>query len=94
MHGGVIRRGGKEAIVQEGALEDDVNQEVEGVPNEEDTQARWCVLLQGAFGEDVRAIEQHDDHRKGNDSCAVDHVQTRAALGRHDEISAAVGVFL
>jgi len=39
VHSWVEGGGGEEAIVEKGAFEDEVDEEVEGVPDEEDAQA-------------------------------------------------------
>lgn len=69
---GVEGRRGEEAVVQEGAFEDQVDEEVEGVPDEEDSQAQGRVGGEGAPGELVGDEEEGDDGEEGDGCCLAD----------------------
>lgn len=47
----VVRLEGEEHIVEKGALEDGVDEEIEGVPDEEDAESTRGGWVEGADGE-------------------------------------------
>ena len=70
--GGVEGRGGEETVVEEGAFEDGVDQEIEGVPDEEDAETAGGAGCEDLSGEGVGGVEDHEDGEEGYASRAVD----------------------
>ena len=72
MNSWIERRGCEETVVKEGTFEDGVDEEIEGVPDEEDAEAAGCVGCQDLAGEGVGGIEDHEDGEEGDTGCSVD----------------------
>jgi hypothetical protein len=70
--GGVVRLEGEERVEEEGAFKDGVDEEVEGVPDEEDAEAAGDGCVEGTEGEMVGTGQEADDGEKGDDCCLVD----------------------
>ncbi len=62
---------GEETVVEEGAFEYGMNEEVEGVPDEEDAKTERCSLGEDAAGETVGGIEDHQHGEKADGRCLV-----------------------
>lgn len=75
---GVVGRGSEEAVVEERAFEDCMDEEIEGVPDEEDSQAAGGSGMEGAFGEEIGGIEEYDDGREGYYGRAIDVLHYRS----------------
>ena len=52
-------RRGEETVVKEGTFEDSMDEEIEGVPDEENAQTAWGGLGQDFAREPVGSIEDH-----------------------------------
>ena len=71
--GGVGNGGvGEEAVVEEGALEGEVDERVEGVPDEEGAEFKGGGGGEEAVGGEVGEGEEEEDGEEGEDSCLVD----------------------
>lgn len=70
--GRVVGLEGEEDVVEEGALEDEVDEEIEGVPDEEDAEAAGGGCVEDALGELVGAEQKASDGEEGHDCCLVD----------------------
>jgi hypothetical protein len=71
---GVEGRRGEEAVVEVRAFEDGVDEEVEGMPDEEDAKTRGSVGGENALGEDEGGIEKEEHRAERGEGCAVDVV--------------------
>jgi len=71
---GVEGRRGEETVVEKRAFEDGVDEEVEGVPDEEDTEGGWSGFAEHAQGEEVGGVEEEEDGGEGDDGGAVEVV--------------------
>lgn len=67
-------RGRKEAVVEEGAFEDGVDEEIKEMPDEEDAEAGGCAAVQEGEGEEVGDCEDGEDGEEGDNGCGVDVV--------------------
>lgn len=74
MHGGVVGARGEETVVEKGSFEDEVDEEVERVPDEEHAQTGGGVRGEGTQGEEVGAVEDHDDRGERDKGDAVEVV--------------------
>ncbi len=74
MNSGVEGRGREEAVVEKGAFEDRVDEEVEEVPDEEDAEAGRRAAVQEGEGEEVGGCKDGKDGEEGDDGCGVDVV--------------------
>ncbi len=71
VRGWVEGRGGEEAVVEEGAFKDSVDEEVEGVPDEEDAEALGGCRREDADRQEVGVREEEKDDGKGDNGCSV-----------------------
>lgn len=72
---GGVRDGGvgEEAVVEEGAFEEEVNQRVEKVPDVEGAEGRGGGMGEEAEGGEVGDEEEREGGEQGGDGCLVNH---------------------
>lgn len=73
MDGWIVRGRREEAVVDKGAFEDDVGEEIEEVPDEKDADTRGGAGVQGDGGEEVRGEEENENEDEGEDGCFVNY---------------------
>ena len=71
----VERHGGEEAVVEERAFEEGVDEEIEGVPDEKDSQSARGGGVEDLAGETVGGIEDHENGQETDGGRAVDVFQ-------------------
>ncbi len=63
----------EEAVVEEGAFEAEVDQGVEGMPDEEDAEFGGCAAWEQTQGDDVGGEEEEERGEEGEDCGAVNY---------------------
>ena len=64
---------GEEAVVEEGAFEEEVGECVEEVPDEDDTELGCCGGVKEGEGGDVSGYQESEGCEEGEDGCLVDY---------------------
>lgn len=81
--GGIERRIVHERRPEKAALEDEVNQRIEGVPDEEEAQGGRRARVQREVGQEVGGDEEQDDAEEGEDGGLIDGEGGGRRRGRH-----------